>query len=203
MNAIDQLVGIASAPIFPRPSRLTGLPSSLSQLLAAKNGFFAFENALLVLPSAGNKAIPGIPEWNQSTSWRRHYPKLSSEILFLALDAFSCQFGIDTAGKVYRLDSETAELQDHTPDLSAWAEKILAADLETGWSVAKEWQEHWGPLEPGERLLGKKPFILGGDYVLENLVAVPCRPAMEKLGGLASQIADVEDGTTVTVKGWL
>jgi len=64
------------------------------------------------------------------------------------------------------------------------------------------WQEINGPLPLGSRLLAKKPFVLGGDYVAENLVAVDAVTAMEKLGGLFRQIRDVPDGKKVTISGW-
>ena len=205
MTAIEHLTRIASDSICPTaPASRVSLPDSLALLLTAKNGLFAFEGALLVLPTEGDGRIPGLFQWNDNDGWRRHYPRLPGEILFFAMDAFACQFGVSTSGAIYRLESETGDLTLHSAGLAEWAEKVmLNYDFETGWSVAKEWQEHWGPLESGERLLGKHPFVLGGDYVVENLVALPCADAMKKLGRLAEQVAAVPEGSTVTIKDWL
>jgi hypothetical protein len=47
------------------------------------------------------------------------------------------------------------------------------------------------------------PFILGGDFVVDNMVEVPAREAMRKLGHLYEQVRGVPDGTPLTVHGWL
>ncbi|MBI5533113.1 MAG: SMI1/KNR4 family protein [Deltaproteobacteria bacterium] len=203
MVMIAKLLEIASASLSTQsPALITGC-HELSELLTKRNGFFAFENALLVLPATGSDEIPGIGEWNSVTGWRQYYPASPPGTVFFAMDAFSSQFGIAEDGAVERLNPETGETEHHAQGLSDWATRILARyDFETGWSVARDWQIRNRPLRPGQRLLPKKPFVMGGEYEADNLVAVPCREAMAKLGQLATQVREVPDGTILTIHGW-
>jgi hypothetical protein len=212
-DAISKLLSISSAPIVlsqaeaePLGSLLTGLGRTAEQLvslLGVKNGFVAFENALVVFPRCGGKLIPGLKQWNSLTGWRRYYLSVAPEsIVFFAEDAFANQFGLDRAG-VARLDPESGALTRHSASVEHWAAKVLENyDFETGWSVAKKWQVANGPLGLSKKLIGKTPFILGGDYVPENLMAVERSAAMEALGRLFNQIKSAPEGTRVTVDGW-
>jgi hypothetical protein len=88
--------------------------------------------------------------------------------------------------------------------LEGWAATLLENyDYETGWSAAREWQLSHGPLKPGDRLVPKRPFILGGSYEADNLVAMDGAQAMRKLASLYHQVRDVADGSTLTVKDWI
>jgi len=201
---IDDLVRVASPPLSAIPSPGSLLSDGLAVLLGKKNGFFAFESALLVLPTQGSGEIPGLAEWNDAAGWRSAYPELRLEVVFFALDVFAGQFGVLPDETVVRLDPETGEVAPHSQSVADWAGRILNNyDFETGWSVAKDWQAKHKALRSGFRLLGKRPFVLGGDYEISNLVAVPCREAVAKLGALARQIRGQPDGTRITVKGWV
>jgi hypothetical protein len=213
MNAMEKLLEITSTPICLSKPDLTYFNDKaveldygvkcLTNLLSVKNGFFAFENALLIFPSKPYQTIPGLIEWNLESKWRRYYDHLQSNIIFFAEDLFSCQFGL-TPKNIIRLEPETGEITVHSTSLEEWAQKIISDyDYETGWSVGKEWQEKNGPLPVGSRLLGKVPFVLGGDFVSENLVAVEAFEAMEKLGSLFKQIKNVPDGKKIKIRGWI
>ena len=210
--ALDKLIEIASPAISPADVELEwakrrGLKQSLVDelwsLLKAKNGFFAFESALLLLPSASAGGVPGLREWNDLSGWLRAYDRIDEPPLFFAQDAFAGQFGL-IGGSVIRLDPETGATTSYGTALDAWADAILKNfDYETGWSAARDWQLKHGPLRAGDRLLPKQPFILGGAYSSENLTAVNARVAMPMLASLYRQIRDAPDGTTVTVKDWV
>lgn len=179
------------------------LLGELAQVLGVKNGFVAFESALLVLPSRRADGVPGLAEWNDPKGWLRHYDRLKSAAVFFAQDAFAGQFGI-TEANVIRLNPETGETTPVADSLEDWAGRILDEyNMETGWSVAREWQRAHGPLVPGHRLLPKRPFVLGGDFVPENLVAMSATDAMEKYGSLYRQVRDIPDGRTATITGWI
>jgi hypothetical protein len=213
MTAIDKLLGIGSKALCPDRVPVFGeslmrdiaprLTDELHSIFIKKNGFLAFESALLLFPTATVESIRSLAEWNSPAGWRRFYKAIPPEAIFFAEDVFACQFGI---GKetVLKLNPESGNIDEHSACLEEWAGKILADyDAETGWSLAREWQQTNGPLPLGHRLLGKRPFVLGGDYSLDNLVAVDGWVAMEKLGYLFNQIKNVPDGNRVTVKGWI
>jgi hypothetical protein len=175
----------------------------LESALAQRNGFVAFENSLLVLPTERNGDLPGLVEWNDIQGWRRYYETVPFECVFFGMDVFACQFAISGDG-IVRFDPESGTIDYHSKSLNAWAQKVLDNyDYETGWSVAKAWQEKNGPLPMGCRLLGRVPFILGGEYSPDNLVCVTLDVAMSKLTGLYSQLKNTPDGTTVTIRGWV
>jgi hypothetical protein len=67
-----------------------------------------------------------------------------------------------------------------------------------GWPIARDWQRVNGPIRPGQRLVPKKPFVLGGEYAINNLYALDATVSMRFRGELAVQIRDLPDGTTVT-----
>jgi hypothetical protein len=209
MNSIDKLIQIGSEPFSLSPPKDLGsfgipkkLKNDLFRVLRKKNGFFAFESSLLLLPSETSGRIPGIDDWNSTQRWLRYYSHVGTHVLFFAMDLFACQFGLSPRG-VIRLNPESGQVEVHSSSLAEWADKILADyDYESGWSLGKKWQEQNGPIAPGFRLLGKKPFVLGGGFQTQNLITVEMFDAMEKLGKLFGQIKDIPDGEQVTIHDW-
>lgn len=172
-------------------------------MLSRKNGFLAFESALHVLPGASVAGQPDLADWNSPTGWRRTYGSVTEGLLFFAQDAFATQFALSKSG-VVRFNPESGEIEFVASSLEDWAQKVLDEfPFETGWTVLKEWQEEHGPLAGGHRLLPKRPFSLGGDYVATNMVAVPSERAMQMMGRLFVQIRSIPDGSPATVHGWL
>jgi hypothetical protein len=180
-----------------------GHAEDLLRTLLVKDGFYAFESALLVLPSVGTRFEPGLGDWNRLDGWRLHYGAIPADTVFFASDALLCQFGIRPCG-VVRFDPESGELTDHSSSLEAWAAAVLEDyNFQTAWSICREWQVIHGALPRGYRLLPKVPFVLGGQYDSTNLVAAPMTLAIEHLSRLFLQIGHVPDGTHVSVHGWL
>jgi hypothetical protein len=70
----------------------------------------------------------------------------------------------------------------------------------TGYRLAREWQRNYGPLHPRHRLMPKKPFVLGGEYSLANLVSLDSLLIMKNLGNLAHQIHALPDGAKIKFK---
>jgi hypothetical protein len=213
MKSIQKLIEISSEPITNRCASISDFSllgkipertiNELLNLLREKNGFLAFESALLIMPSIKQHCLPGISDWNAPEGWRRYYEHIDRVTLFFAQDIFAGQFGITSDG-IIRLDPETGEVSEHSNSLEDWASKILSNyDYETGWSVGKKWQGINGSLSYEYRLLGKVPFVLGGDYKAENLVKINIVEAMEKLGRLNQQIKGIPDGEKITIKGWI
>ncbi|MFL6436917.1 MAG: SMI1/KNR4 family protein [Terriglobales bacterium] len=137
-------------------------------MLRKKNGFYGFESALHVFPLMPN-ATDGLQAWNSDSLWRHEYQDLTKGLLFFAEDLFQDQFCISAEG-VQRFKTETGEKVILADTIEMWAELILSDySYQTGWKTAHEWQAVNGPLPPGQRLLPKTPFFLGGSYSLDNL----------------------------------
>ena len=77
---------------------------------------------------------------------------------------------------------------------------LTDSDFRTGWSLAREWQERHGQLLQGQRLIPQKPFVLGGDYVVENLKVVDDVRGMRIRAGIAESLAGVPDGEQVVIE---
>lgn len=194
-TALNTLLDIALGPtgMTPQinPCALPGLDG-----LHRKNGFFAFESALEVFPIGECQVNYSFCEWNRSENWRSHYHDLNPEGLCFAQDVFGTQFLI--ADKIYSFDPETGQTTLFGESLEVWAEQILT-DFEvlTGQPIAHAWQSENGPIPKGSRLVPITPFVLGGAYDINNLVAMDAVTGMRLRAALALQIRDLPDGTEV------
>lgn len=190
-------LGKAAAAALGGLDGAENLVEELSDLLANRNGFFAFESALHVYPS-DRAALDDIVRWNAADTWRSAYSGLADGALFFAEDVFGEQFCIMPGG-VFRFEPETAERKLFAVDLKGWADRILKGyPEETGWVLAHDWQLINGPLPRGVRLVPRVPFVLGGDYALENLLPVESWRAMRYRGNLARTIHHTPDGQAVS-----
>jgi hypothetical protein len=73
-------------------------------------------------------------------------------------------------------------------------------NVSTGFPIAHRWQELHGPLAAGRRLLPKVPFVLGGEYAVENLYAGRAVEGMRVRGHLATQLVGLPDGAPIEYK---
>jgi hypothetical protein len=193
-----RLLSIASAPLFEGfqddlPGSRVG--AELGELLKARNGFFAFESALRVRASAPGPE--GLAGWNAPGGWRSGYGDLAHGIYFFAEDVFGGQFGL-VGNDVVSFDPETGDRSVVAGSLDEWAERTLA-DFEflTGYPLGHEWQQRFGPLAHGKRLIPKMPFVLGGDFSVDNLYALDAALGMNLRGELATQLRDLPDGAEI------
>lgn len=207
MNPLQKLLSIGSDALGdsrPIAATFTALGQRGSELLAVleeRNGFFAFESALLVRPSGLSKRVRSLESWNAPGLWRDSYEGTPLQAgFFFAEDAFGGQFALAPSG-VSSVNPETGEGQLVAADLEEWAEIVLKDPAYmTGHPLAHAWQEQHGPLAPDQRLVPATPFVLGGEYALENLVAYDALLGMRVRGGLARQIVDVPDGSSIVFR---
>jgi len=172
----------------------------LEDMLKRKNGFYAFESALHVFPLNGDESKISIEKWNSNGLWKDEYNGNLENITFYAEDLFAGQFGIQE-NKIVRFDPEVGEINTFSGDLVEWAEKILDDyDCETGYPLATDWQKRNGILQPGFRLLPKIPFVLGGEYEVENLYATEAVAGMYLRADIWRQIKDLPDGTDIELQ---
>lgn len=202
VNHIDRLTKVASAELSNMSLTQYSLakmniPDELLDLLAKKNGFYAFESALHVLPSNSSVAnLHGIISWNDRDLWKAECGA-SSDTLFFAEDVFGGQFGINSIG-VVKFDLELLKEQFIAPTIDEWCQCILSDfKLHTGYNAAHEWQKQHGGLPTGYRLVPKIPFILGGSYDAGNLVQIETVEAIKCRCDIARQIRELPNGTKV------
>ena len=176
------------------------LGEELAKFLQIKNGFYAFESALLVRPLSSSGAVLGLKEWNDPALWIDRYSVNLKGFLFFAEDLFGCQFALHNDGVVL-FEPEQGQHKSLCPSLEQWCELILQDyDFHTGFSLAHTWQKENDPLPAGNRLLPKVPFVLGGEYKGDNLYSSKDVQGMRFSAKLANQIRDIPDGTNITFK---
>jgi hypothetical protein len=205
---LEKLLSIASDPLIARQPRdidrevmmsYGPLGEQLLSLLAEKNGFYAFEGALHVFPASDESIPQNLLDWNQDRSWRSHYGGLTDGALFFGEDLFGGQFAIKDDG-IQRFDPETGSFELMVSEFDEWAERILVDyEVETGYPLAHAWQQEHGRLPEGKRLVPTTPFVLGGDFELENLNVLDAGEGMKLRASVARQIADLPDGTKVQI----
>jgi hypothetical protein len=202
-QVIDKLLSIAGPPISSPVEQKVDLGSALAGELVAlilnrTNGFYAFESALHVFPLGARSGSHGIDSWNAPELWRNSYDGMAEGLVFFAEDIFGGQFGIKDDA-IYSFDPETGESSRLARSVDEWAGTILD-DLEfmTGYPLAHQWQATNGPIASGDRLVPKRPFVLGGEYGLTNLIGLEAVKGMRFRGDLAVQIRDLPDGSSIT-----
>jgi len=207
---LEKLASVGSE-ITPRHSSLSlqrhfpqvaqnPVADELTRLLLTRNGFFAFESALLLRPLTRKSPPLGIVEWNCPALWRNEYCPLPDDVVFFAEDVFGGQFGI--VGKaVHYFDPEMGTLIEIAPSLDNWAKLILFErfDYWTGYTLAHEWQIQNGPLRPGFRLLPAVPFVCEGKYEVCNLGMIEDVEGMRFRAKIAKGIATIPDGGSITL----
>lgn len=207
MSKIDLLLSHASSPLSASEVRLTDfglgpVGTELTRLLNARNGFFCFLSALHVFPlsEASNCIGYDLETWNAQSSWREAYPSCEEGVLFFAEDVFGCQFGIARTG-VLSFDAETGETTAIADTLADWADLISHESRAlTGWPLAEAWQSRFGAIGVKQRLSPKVPFVLGGEFEIDNLFAVDSMESMRFRGDIARQIKEAPDGTNISIR---
>jgi len=205
MKCIEQLIRISSAALnncavpsgAPDFAYYGRLGNELVSFLQLKNGFYAFESALHVLPAASFDSGMTLTKWNSFDLWRYEYKALADKMLFFAEDAFGNQFCLHEE-QVCSFDAETGQLKTLGSKIEDWATWILSDyKMLTGYPLLHDWQVLNGVLPIGKRLIPKIPFVLGGEYCMQNIDAIDAVSGMRSRGNLAIQIKDVPDGTQI------
>jgi hypothetical protein len=201
VDEMEKLMSISSSAIECRaPDRdlLIEGTVDLYELLAQKNGFYAFESALHVFPSA-RLGVPGrsLEEWNSPTLWKQSYGELLPPGLFFAEDIFGGQFLL-SGGSIHRFDQETAETAYFASSIGEWETGLLADyGYCTGYPLGHEWQTKNGSLPVGYRLVPRIPFVCGGAFESSNLIQAEAGAVMRYWAEFALEVSQVPDGEQI------
>lgn len=96
---------------------------------------------------------------------------------------------------------ETRQFQVLSKTFEEWLDVIYNdLDYYTGQSLVVKWEKKNKKLDFGERLCPKKPFVIGGEYVLDNLFALNIESLIKYNYEIASQICNLPDGTKIQLK---
>ena len=167
-------------------------------LILKKNGLLWFESALQIYPY-DNSTI-NLKILNDMEGWRQKYFFITRSYFCFAQDLFGFQFCFTERG-VEIFNTEIGEFEFLAKNFEQWTQMILDDyNYLTGYEIAHEWQTQFGKLKINERLSGKIPFILGGDYSIENLYSINFTNLVEFRADLANQIYNLEDGQQIILK---
>jgi hypothetical protein len=176
------------------------LAGELIEFLKKKNGFYAFESALHVMPAQACGPEIGLVDWNSEHLWIHEYGGMAKGLFFFAEDIFGCQFCIRADG-IYQFDPETGQVEKLATDLDGWTDAILRDySYLTGYPLAHEWQQANGAIAAGVRLVPKQPFVTGGEFSVQNLAPLDAVAAMRMRGQIAMQIKDLPDGARIELR---
>jgi hypothetical protein len=211
MKHLNELLSISSAGLEEKYDAQT--PSSIlnnfgrigleiKQMLSGKNGFYAFESALLMRPlfDTKNSEVLGIENWNRPGLWINSYKIDIQNTVFFAEDIFGVQFCLRD-DFVQSFDPETGEFTELARSLNEWVGWILSDyNTRTGLPLAQEWRKNYGVLQAAQRLIPIVPFVLGGEFSIGNLNKMLDSDGMNYRANIANQIYDCPDGTSVVIK---
>lgn len=178
------------------------LPASLRRLYFSANGVYAYNRSLLVRPLESEGDIIGLHEWNRTDLWKYMYRDLIRTIdehFFFAQNVYGEQFYF-MDGVFGKFDPETGECENMGQSLDSWANKI-ASDSEfiLGTNIANEWDRVKGVIDAGNCLMPKIPFVLGGDFSIDNLVCKPDLTSLKIRAALSGKLSRLNDGDKIVL----
>lgn len=163
------------------------------------NGGFYFDAALHIY---GYSTIHDFHDINYINHvLQEEYGAIVKGLLSFGQDIFGNQFAFDLLGKkIVFFNIETGEKKTLSKDFDSWL-VVLFSELEylTGYKLASARYEEI-QLNFNQRLGPKIPFILGGDYTLDNLYIVNFPDFIKASANIARQVYDLPDGTNFTIK---
>ncbi|HOY13765.1 MAG TPA: hypothetical protein PLY70_11520 [Saprospiraceae bacterium] len=129
-----------------------------------------------------------------------YQPILGYEIATFGEDIFGNQFCF-LEEKFYLLNIETAELENIADSFEGFLNVIEQnVNYYAGFPITEEMREdHISMLGLGYRLCPKKPFVIGGEYSLNNLSLEKFEHNLKYNGQIAAQIVNLEDGQRISI----
>jgi hypothetical protein len=168
------------------------------KFMSNHGGGYFFNKSLLIYTNAKSSC-----SWDEINRNMHHeYNIISDNIFCFACDIFGNQFYFDLySGNIYFLNIESGEKEFMAKDFLDWISKIKSqTDYYTGRPFIQEWENVTVQLKWDERLTAKFPFILGGEYDIDNFRVEKLEKIIEFNAMIARQINDLPDGTSINIK---
>jgi hypothetical protein len=176
------------------------LPPNLVALLQQINGFVQFGGGLHV------RGVCSTPGWHSLATVmlgehaiHRHYPAVASTDVPFAQDCVADQFLL-REGIVYRLQSETGELQSLEVNLPGFLSAIEAAPIEfLAMQPLLQFQQEGGELQPGQGLHVYPPFCTNEAANGVSLRPIGAEEALAFLANFCCQLSSLAEGSKFKV----
>jgi hypothetical protein len=168
-------------------------------IIQSQNGGYFYGQALHIYGYSTLQTFHDISYVN--TLLEKEYGSIFNELVAFGQDLFGNQFCFDKSNSgIIFFNSETGEKERIAIDFATWV-GVLDDQLEylTGIKVLETWLSH-DNFEFGQRLCPKIPFIMGGEYKIDNLYAGIFPNYIKAYANIAKQVYNLPDGTRVNLK---
>ncbi len=162
------------------------------------NGGFFFGRSLLLYPFLKANEYPSIFYINEALT--KLYGSLVNGLISFAQDVFGNQFCFDTANNhVVMFTIEDAGRTIMADSCNGWLD-VLASDVDfyTGKPYAAMWLAE-NDLAINQVICPKIPFIIGGDYKIDNFYAASFPDFLAFHADFTKQIHQLPNGTKVGI----
>lgn len=201
MRTHEFIHGEMNHEVFKKYEQLISDIAYFDFIKKSGDGGFFYGKSLHLYGYSSSPDFHNIDLVNQTL--KEQFKDIVSGLVFFGQDIFGHQFAFDTnRNKIVFFNIETGEKEVIANDFSDWGGFLLEeTDYFTGKNLAKEWEEK-NSLSFGQRLCPKIPFVLGGDYVLNNLYASGYPDFLISNANIANQIYGLPDGAKykITIK---
>lgn len=168
-----------------------------SEFLKRYNGGYFFQGALHLYGFDAANDWHDILQINAMVQKAYDTFNFSKAIYCFGCDLFFNQYGFNE-GNVVMLDIYSGELTIVAPSFDEWVALLeIEGDYYSGYSLLDKWTLKRGKLEKGERLAATIPFVVGGEYKIENLHALRQDKLLDFASFFANEIKDLPDGSKI------
>lgn len=159
------------------------------------NGGFYFKRSLHLYGFCSEPAFHSILKVNEF--FKKEYGAIAHGKFVFGQDIFANQFAF-TANGIFSINSETGESDFLARDFADWLE-LLSEDIDylTGINLLQTWESIQSKLQYDQRLCAKKPFVIGGEFSVDNLYAQSYPTYLASNANIALQIYGKPDGTKI------
>jgi hypothetical protein len=163
------------------------------------NGGFFFGQSLQLYSLITEEDFRSI--LNVNNVLNKEFDSLFEGLYSFGQDIFGNQFTFSiNEGEIVFLNIETGGREVLAKGFKEWLD-VLTADLEyyTGMSYEKEWKDKYS-ISLNERLQPKIPFVIGGDYTIDNFYVNGYPAYLLYNADISKQIINLKDGEKVNLK---
>lgn len=199
-NLIEHFDSFISPAIKAEDLAFIPNDSGYAHFLSKYNGGYFFQGALHLYGFDASK------DWHDALLINAMVQKayepfsFSKTIYCFGCDLFFNQYGF-FEGNVVMLEIYSGELTVLASSFDEWV-ALLAheGDFYSGYSLLEKWTKERERLEKGERLAATIPFVVGGEYKIENLHLLRQDKLMAFAAFFANEIKDLPDGSNILLK---
>lgn len=168
-------------------------------IINSGNGGFFFDQSLHIFGFCNFPDFHSVRSMNNL--FKGEYGFIGQNILTFGQDVFGNQFAFDLSSfEVIFFNIETGERTVIASNFLGWVEAILHDnEYLTGIRISEAWKIN-SKLEFNQRLCPKIPFILGGEYSLDNLYATSFPDFIKSNAAIAIQVFNLPNGTEFKIE---